>query len=146
MEIEISVVGDPGELEVQSLYGWLRRDADFRRDAEVRLGSGGRRGDMGALDVINVLVPDGISLANLALAYVAWRGSRSHDSQIKVVVNGATVTVGNESAEQVSRELDSLLYSARAAGRSDHAGSGDRCPGNEPGKRNQGDDPGAEER
>jgi hypothetical protein len=112
MLVEIGVAGDGDPAVVTSLYRWLERDPGIREDAEVSLPSGGSAEEMGSLDVINVVLTQGISLLSLAVAYAGWRGSRPKAPPITVAIGEVRVTLSDETVEKAQLKLQTLLGTA----------------------------------
>jgi hypothetical protein len=77
VQVRVGLAGGGDPAAITSLFRWLARDPEVRRHAEVSLDSGGSAGEMGALDVINIVPTQGVGLLGLALAYAAWRDSRA---------------------------------------------------------------------
>jgi hypothetical protein len=100
---------DADQLMLNSFYRWLSRDQDVRRYASVSLAPSGSAGEMGGLDTINILLTQGISLLNLAIAFAAWRDSRAKSSTIRVTVGDLSVTLSDESPEMAQSRIQVLL-------------------------------------
>jgi hypothetical protein len=62
--------------DIHSLYHWLSSDRDLARSVEVATPTGTDREAMGAIDTIAAVSSSAIGAAQLALAVVAWRGTR----------------------------------------------------------------------
>jgi Effector Associated Constant Component 1 len=77
--ITIRATGQHAEQELRSLFMWLQDEADVRQHAQISLESGiPAAGEMGGeLEVIQLIVDSSFQALNLALAYAAWRGTRS---------------------------------------------------------------------
>ncbi|GAA1172890.1 hypothetical protein F4556_002083 [Kitasatospora gansuensis] len=91
-----------------SLYRWLVAESELRGGAEVALRGGGMTpGQMGegALEIVNVVIANGIALGSLVTAVAAWRGSRSRPPQVRLERNGVVVTLQDASPEEVERIL-----------------------------------------
>jgi hypothetical protein len=97
---------------VQALHGWLLRSPDV--DADITQASSAP-GHMGALDVINVVLTHAVAVANLVIAYTAWRRTRPEAPPIVFTVNGITVTAADASPETVERIRATLLAALPAA-------------------------------
>jgi hypothetical protein len=109
----IEVTSDDGDqLAVNSLFRWLLRDRDARRDASFSLETRGPVGEMGALEVINVLLAEGTGFLNLAVAIAAWRESRQKPAAVTVIVNDRSVTLAGEAAEDTQHKLQVLVTEA----------------------------------
>lgn len=59
----------------------------------------------GALEIVNVVIANGIALGSLVTAVAAWRGSRSRPPQVRLERNGVVVTLQDASPEEVERIL-----------------------------------------
>jgi Effector Associated Constant Component 1 len=113
--VSIDVVVDGGDPSaVNSLFRWLQRDRALRRGSSVSLSAQGPPGEMGALEAVNVIVTQGTALANLALAFAAWRDSRAKPVPISVTVNAQTIILGAEDPDDMEREIRSLLATEAA--------------------------------
>jgi hypothetical protein len=109
MYIRIGISGDDRESALIDLYRWLLRDADVRRHATVSLSSDApSSGTMGAIDVINLVVGQGLTALNLALSYAAWRNARPSAPAVTITVDGGSVTVHDASEETVRRIVAAL--------------------------------------
>jgi hypothetical protein len=88
-----------GHGETAALYGWLRRDPNLTRHADV---AGGRPADptiMAALEVIDVVLTHATGIATLALSVLAWRQSRPRPAPVTITrPDGRTLTVGGDPA------------------------------------------------
>ncbi|MCX4904480.1 hypothetical protein [Streptomyces sp. NBC_00878] len=103
-------VGDGGGLAAAELYRWLRQDPRIRRHAEVSLGSS--RPDlptMGAFDVVNLVIGQGIAALNLALSYAAWRATRRSAPSVTITVHGRSITVEGRCDDATIRRIVELL-------------------------------------
>ncbi|MFD0315773.1 effector-associated constant component EACC1 [Streptomyces flavalbus] len=106
--IEIRVGG--GGPATADLYRWLRRDPRVRRHAQVTLGRS--RPDaavMGAYDVVELVVGQGIAALNLALSYAAWRATRPAAPSVTLTANGRSITVRGRCDEATTRLIAELL-------------------------------------
>ncbi|MFE1175805.1 hypothetical protein [Streptomyces sp. NPDC058773] len=99
--------GDGGAGEAVSLYRWLAAEPELRGQARVSLEAerpeAGHMG--GALDLVNVVLSNGIALGSLITAVATWRGSRPRPPQIRLERDGVVVTVQDGSPEAVERIL-----------------------------------------
>ncbi|MFG3039874.1 hypothetical protein ACGFYZ_23560 [Streptomyces sp. NPDC048330] len=111
-EYGIRVIGEAEDVdrESRSLARWLRDDDAIRTSALVKLTQAPPRpGEMGgAFDVVQLVVDSGFQLGNLALAYAAWRGSRSRPSAVTVEHRGRRVTLDTTDPEEIARILAAL--------------------------------------
>ncbi|MEU9385867.1 hypothetical protein AB0D38_35095 [Streptomyces sp. NPDC048279] len=134
----MTTTADGGQDAVRDLYRWLREDPDARRAATPALvpapdaptpppGTA-----MGAVEIIELVLGQGFSALNLALAYAAWRGQRPAAPLIVIQLgDGRSVTVQDGSAETV-RRIVAALEEPAARPRDpdpDGAGSGPGTPG-----------------
>ncbi|MER5531386.1 hypothetical protein ABT075_43565 [Streptomyces sp. NPDC002677] len=110
-----TTAADGGQDAVRDLYRWLREDPDVRRSATPTLvpapdAAGQRPGTaMGAVEIIELVLGQGFSALNLALAYAAWRGQRPTAPPIVIQLgDGRSVTVHDGSAETVRRIVAAL--------------------------------------
>ncbi|XUL92431.1 effector-associated constant component EACC1 [Streptomyces galilaeus] len=99
---------DDGSLLVDELHAWLAGDADLHRTAEIRRVARDATGTMGALDVIEVVVGQGVAVLNLALAYASWRSTRPAPPAVTVTVPGGVLTVTDDSPEALELILAAL--------------------------------------
>ncbi|MEW1795180.1 MULTISPECIES: effector-associated constant component EACC1 [Streptomyces] len=105
--MRISVEDDA--LSVADLRSWLGQDPGTRR-IPVTVESSAR-GEMSAFDVLEVALGNGIAAANLAVAVAAWRTARGAalgGRTVRLEHGGTTVSVTNESAEEIDRILRAL--------------------------------------
>ncbi|MDX3714715.1 hypothetical protein PV733_38470 [Streptomyces europaeiscabiei] len=111
MHIRIGISGNDREAALIDLYRWLLRDADVSRHATVDLSSDAPgAGTMGAIDVINLVVGQGLTVLNLALSYAAWRNARPSAPAVTITVDGGSVTVHDASEETVRRIVAELAF------------------------------------
>ncbi|MEW2519005.1 effector-associated constant component EACC1 [Actinacidiphila alni] len=112
--------GEDGGAELRELCAWLRADEDG--PDEVRLLPGGGDGTgadgagaMGPAEVIDLVLTQGVALANLALVYAGWRQSRAHRPPAAGFTftrasDGLSVTVSGEAgSEEAVRRLLAVL-------------------------------------
>jgi hypothetical protein len=120
VKVRIAVAEAEREAALIDLYRWLRQDPDVGRHTPVALASstpGG--GSMGAVDVIELIVGQGLTALNLALSYAAWRATRSSAPPITINVNGGSFTVQDASEETVRRIVAELAALDEGAARGD---------------------------
>ncbi|MFE0513141.1 hypothetical protein [Streptomyces sp. NPDC058964] len=118
MHIRVATTADDGHETVSDLYRWLRLDADVRRHATVELVPCGKPGGtMGTVEIIDMVLSQGFSALNLAMAYAAWRAARPAAPPITITVTatGRPLTVDDASEETIRRIVEAL----RAASESD---------------------------
>lgn len=119
MQVRIGTVEQDLEPALIDLYRWLLRDPDVQRHTTIQWGPASpRSGTMGALDVINLVVGQGLTALNLALSYAAWRGARPAAPSVTFSVDGVSLTVHDASEETVRRIV------AQLGGRSEDAEPG----------------------
>ncbi|MFC4021460.1 hypothetical protein ACFOW4_26455 [Micromonospora sp. GCM10011542] len=81
------------------LFDWLRADASLIREAEVRPGPA-EPGNLGALEIIDVVLGQATAISSLALAVETWRRSRPHRESLTITrPDGATLTLPSGDAE-----------------------------------------------
>lgn len=110
MEFSVRVVGPDDDRAVTSLYRWLVQDPDVRGHATVSLVPAPRRpGDMGGtVELINVLLGNGIALAGLVLAVISWRQSRPRPPVTYIERGDLRISVEDASPETVRALLRAL--------------------------------------
>ncbi|MFI6584185.1 hypothetical protein [Embleya sp. NPDC050493] len=102
MLVQVRVVGDEG-CEVASLQRWLALDPDVSGGTATSYAEDATVGAMGStLDVVNVVLSNGIGLGGLVVAIAGWRRSRApmagpggpdiviRRGDVEVVLSGAT--------------------------------------------------------
>ncbi|MEU2339693.1 hypothetical protein ABZ770_40160 [Streptomyces sp. NPDC006654] len=99
---------EDGYLIISELHDWLVGDAELRRSTQIHRVTRESAGTMGALDVIEVVLGQGIAAANLALAYASWRSTRPAPPRVSVTLPGGTLTVTDDSPEALERILAAL--------------------------------------
>lgn len=95
------------EDSVLALYRWLAEDSDVRRDTTLSM-AGGRPGDMGGLEVINVVLSNTIAFSGLVVAIASWWGSRKGAPPVEIERDGVRVIVNDDSPETVRRVIEAL--------------------------------------
>ncbi|MFI6288342.1 hypothetical protein ACIBCM_26950 [Streptomyces sp. NPDC051018] len=108
MLISVEVADDPDGRTTADLYRWLRSDSNLRRTADVALQTRGVPGAMGALEVINIVLTQGIAALNLAVAYAAWRVARPTTPAVTIEFPGGSITVRDGGEETVRRLVEAL--------------------------------------
>ncbi|MFJ9505956.1 hypothetical protein ACIRPZ_19355 [Streptomyces anulatus] len=111
--------GETGGAEAaSSLRRWLMAEPELRGRAKFSPGAerppAGHMGD--GLELVNVVLANGIALGSLITAIAAWRGSRSRPPQVRLERDGVVVTLRDNSPEQVEQIL--RMWNASAAGAS----------------------------
>ncbi|MYR78461.1 hypothetical protein K7395_25905 [Streptomyces filamentosus] len=106
---------ESGGAEAASLCRWLLADSELRGRARVSTGAqrpaAGHMGD--GLELVNVVLANGIALGSLITAVAAWRGSRPRPPQVRLERDGVVVTLQDNSPEQVEQIL--LMWNARGS-------------------------------
>ncbi|MBV2152204.1 hypothetical protein [Kitasatospora sp. SUK 42] len=125
MEVELGfevAEGAPEGAEVEaarSLTRWLLAEPELR-GVEVRPRSadpaGGQMGEV--LEVVNVVLANGIALGSLVTAIATWRDSRRGGTRVRIERGGTSVVIEGGSAEEVRRIVAELEPPAGGAERS----------------------------
>ncbi|MFF7247508.1 hypothetical protein ACFZBU_26770 [Embleya sp. NPDC008237] len=102
MLVQVRVVGDEG-CEVASLQRWLALDPDVSGGTATSYAEDATVGAMGTtLDVVDIVLSNGIGLGGLVVAIAGWRRSRApmagpggpdiviRRGDVEVVLSGAT--------------------------------------------------------
>ncbi len=102
--------GDSDEDALRSFARWLGEEPEVRHHAVITWSAAvPGAGDMGgALEVVQLVLDSGFQLANLALAYAAWRSTRSDAPAVTVSRGGVSITLGSGDAEVVARLVREL--------------------------------------
>ncbi|MDX2814839.1 hypothetical protein PV410_20110 [Streptomyces sp. PA03-5A] len=117
MDLIVTTQARDAEDELRSFHTWLLDDSYVRRNAKVALqGRGpavGRIGGVGVgvggtLEGIRIALDSGFRLANLALAWLAWRAARSSAPDMTFEHDGVTVTLSGQDVETATRVLEAL--------------------------------------
>jgi hypothetical protein len=96
-----------------SLYRWLREDSAVRVDADVELVNEAEPEHMGAADALCAVLSQLTSVGSLAVAFAAWRDSRSATPPVRIRFREVSIDVGDATAEQLAVAL-SAAASAHA--------------------------------
>ncbi|GGM66658.1 hypothetical protein GCM10011608_59970 [Micromonospora sonchi] len=105
----IMITADDSGDELRRLGHWLLDDDDVVRSAEVSIRPSGQPGQMGGLEVIDVVISNAVGLASLAIAYASWRNSRrQHLSVTFTRDDGLEVTVRSGSPADIQKLSDLL--------------------------------------
>ncbi|MFI0512326.1 hypothetical protein ACH3Y9_00035 [Streptomyces sp. WSLK1-5] len=102
---------EDGQLLVDELHDWFVGDTELHRAAEIRRVPVDSTGTMGALDVIEVVVGQGVAVLNLAVAYASWRSTRPTPPAVTVILPGGR-TVTDDGQEALERILAALREEA----------------------------------
>jgi Effector Associated Constant Component 1 len=91
MPIRIYMSGPDSERELASLYAWLGEERSVRQHAHMSMvAPEPGPSDLGAaFDVIQLVVDSGFQAANFALAYAAWRSTRTAHPKVTIEIDGA---------------------------------------------------------
>ncbi|MEU5903531.1 hypothetical protein ABZ780_04035 [Micromonospora sp. NPDC047467] len=123
--MRIVITADESDDELRRLGHWLRDDDDVAKSADVSLRTSGQSGQMGGLEIIDVVVSNAVGLASLAIAYASWRNSRrQHLSVTFTRDDGLEVTVRGGSAADIRQISDSLSQPYRGRDLEQGAGHG----------------------
>jgi hypothetical protein len=106
MRVTLSV--DSDDQALNQLYWWLRDDDVVARSAEVSLGPAVQPGQMGSLDVVDVVLTNVTSLLSLVLAYASWRQSKAVPTSVTFMANGISITVHDASSDTIEYVLAAL--------------------------------------
>lgn len=126
MEIQITVDTQGDDAATHDLYYWLRQDRELRRHMEFELARASEAHDrMGAGEVINMFVSNGIAAASLLVnVVVAWRAGRpSRPGAVTFERDAMTVTVHDTSGDTLRRVAE-LLASEPRGGEPEATGAG----------------------
>ncbi|MGJ5828966.1 effector-associated constant component EACC1 [Streptomyces ossamyceticus] len=109
----LRIAGDAAEDEIRSLHAWLLLDRIVRRQASVEMGSSSPpvSGQQGAvLDLISLVLSNGISAASLGVSIASWRATRPQEPTITVErPDGSKVTITGSSRDEAQRLVEQLL-------------------------------------
>ena len=108
--IEIRAQGPEAEQELRSLRAWLQDEERVRWHAQISMvPEKPKPGELGsALDVIQMVVDDGFQALNFALAYVAWRATRSDRPKVTIERHGTKLTVNDADPDVVNKIVRTL--------------------------------------
>jgi hypothetical protein len=110
MPIDIHMAGSDANHELASLYAWLCEEPDIRRHAHVSF-RGAETGptEMGsAFDIIQLVIDSGFQALNLALAYTAWRSTRSSHPNVTIEYKGNRVSLKDSDPDTVATIVRAL--------------------------------------
>lgn len=75
MRVQLRVDSDDPEV-THSLLAWLREDLSVRHGGDLRRDATPVAGQMGAVEVLSLVVGSGLSAAQLVVMIAQWRASR----------------------------------------------------------------------
>lgn len=113
LRVEIHVADGHGGDELREFFRWLTEDEDGPGQARLETRAGGEPdGAMGPQDVIDLVLTQGVAIANLAMVYANWRDSRGSRPTPGLTFtrasDGLSVTVSGGSEEAVRQVLTVL--------------------------------------
>lgn len=91
-----------------SLYRWLREDSTTRGEVQVVLRAEPRPGELGAADVLTTVLSQLTAIGSLAVAFAAWRDSRSKVPPIRIRLGENSIDVTDGTAEELTVVLKAL--------------------------------------
>jgi predicted dehydrogenase len=97
--------------QAHSLYRWLTVDPQVVPDTTVSLApepAPPGAGEMGALEVVNVVLGNGVALGSLVVAVCSWRESRSRPPTVRIERDDVSVVIEDASPETVRRVIEAL--------------------------------------
>jgi hypothetical protein len=105
--INVKIAGsDPAESA--ALYHWLRADLNLARTAQVRAGQPAA-GQLGAVEIINLVLTHVTGIASLGLAVAGWRRSRARPGPTTITrADGKSLTVDGP-PEVVAETIERFL-------------------------------------
>ncbi|MFE9769433.1 hypothetical protein ACFYPC_33765 [Streptomyces sp. NPDC005808] len=110
----LRVAGGSSEDEARSLHDWLLLDRSVRRAGRIELVSSsppapGRQG-VAILDLVSLVLANGISAASLGVSIATWRTTRPQQPTVTVErADGSKVTIAGASPHEAQRLLEQLL-------------------------------------
>lgn len=108
------IAGATAEDEARSLLDWLILDRAIRRSARLELVSStpsapGQQGT-GILDVVSLVLSNGISAASLAVSIASWRATRPQAPVVTIErPDGSKVTITGTSSTDAQQLVEQLL-------------------------------------
>lgn len=111
MKIDIRMSGTGAEQELRSLYQWLLAEPQARQHADVRsVEPEQAAGEMGGgiFDIIQLTITSGFSLADLALNYATWRGTRQSPVVVTMESGKHKITLSADDPETLQDLIRSL--------------------------------------
>lgn len=110
MRIQVSIIDDQAE-EITSLYRWLCDDPDVRREMAPALkAESTTEGEMGGvLDVIELIINEGVPIGTLGVAIMQWLRPRPAPVSINLRHADIDVVVADGQVESFDRALAELV-------------------------------------
>jgi hypothetical protein len=112
MQIQIRCIGEDAETGCGDLYRWLLDDPDARRNAHLELSNiSPAEGDLGVVDLLQLVLGSGFSAAALGVSIAQWRQQiRGVASRFTMSIekDGRKVTVSGSNPEEVERAIEEL--------------------------------------
>jgi len=111
--LQVSVLDDEG-IEVAALQRWLAMDPDVRGGTATSYAEDDGRGGMGpTLDIVNVVLSNGVGVGTLLAAIAGWRRSRTPapgtpGPEIVVRRGDVEIVLGNAGEEEIARAARAL--------------------------------------
>lgn len=119
MPTRLTIDANGSEEDTRSLRNWLGNETAVRRYGQLgEVPVPGPGGTMTSLTAISLLVGSGLSLAQLAMAVVAWHTSRPKPVLLRVQVGNRSVEVRLDEvrdARSVAEQLEASLAGAQEA-------------------------------
>ncbi|MFF9011401.1 hypothetical protein ACF09C_00275 [Streptomyces sp. NPDC014870] len=104
-------MADGDELGLTDLYAWLRQDPGTARLPVTPVAPHGAS-TMSALEVLDIVLSNGVAIANFAVAYAAWREAKTQGrprSGVRMLEHGsASVDISHLSADDLAGLLKEL--------------------------------------
>ncbi|MFD0287701.1 effector-associated constant component EACC1 [Streptomyces lutosisoli] len=114
VQVRLRVSGGSAEDEARSLCDWLLLDRNVRRAGRIEMASSAPStpGQQGAaiLDLVSLVLGNGISAASLGVSIATWRTTRPQHPTVTVErADGSKVTITGASPHEARRALEELL-------------------------------------
>jgi len=128
--VSITVAGHPEPRLLTSLFGWLDRNHELRRNATITpVTDVAAPGRQNAIDIIELVLSNSLAAGSLLLAFRSWRKDRPASPPVTITVNGVSFTVRDASPES----LAALEAALREAFPGEDGGAGDDGAGDDDG-------------
>lgn len=98
-----------------SLYRWFREDFAAVGGTKVELTANTGSDQMGAADVLCMVLSQLTAIGGLAVAFASWRDARSSAPPVRIRLGEATLELTNASAEQLAAALHALATTSEPA-------------------------------